>query len=147
MLNTFRTYMGVDFGGVATVVPQKFLNIPQISAAFQQVCGKTVAQPIHARTELTHARTELTRARTKLTPARTKLTRARTKLTHARTEKEHARTKKEHARTKKTQQCISLPNMQQTKSALQQQQPATLRISLSNSLNCLTNRSVTTSHP
>ena len=103
MLNTFRTNMSINFGGFATVVPQNFLNIPQISAAFQQVCGKTVAQPIHARTKLTHARTELTRARTKKEGSRTEKEHARTKLTHARTEKDGARTKKEHARLELTQ--------------------------------------------
>ncbi len=39
MLYAFLTYMGVDFRGPATFMPQQFLNIPQICPALQQMGG------------------------------------------------------------------------------------------------------------
>jgi hypothetical protein len=34
-LQTFGTYVCVNFGGFTTIMPQKFLNITQIRSAFQ----------------------------------------------------------------------------------------------------------------
>ncbi len=38
--------MGVDFGGFGTGVPEKLLDVAQVDAMFQQVCGKAVAKRV-----------------------------------------------------------------------------------------------------
>ncbi len=44
LLNGFGTHVGIYFGRFRGAVPQKRLNVAQVSTSFQQMRGKAVAE-------------------------------------------------------------------------------------------------------